>query len=214
MKQIDYIYDLIDKSDVTLIGYTFKVERIKDELISKLPCFKLGEISSSFSFKAYMRDIKLGQILDDVKYFKYIILDISDIRTPNDSNKYDMMGKAKIIESVISTIRDDMYKMYNEMCNNDLGSDFDDPDNHIDVKYETPYKLIVTTPMYKSSPDHDINNFTGGSRPMYMSDFAFVIQEPKLFGEPVIKVIKNRHGIENSNISIDGLKEYKYENSN
>lgn len=32
MKQIDYIYDLIDKSDITLIGYTYKVEKQKMNL--------------------------------------------------------------------------------------------------------------------------------------------------------------------------------------
>lgn len=211
MRQIDYIYDLIDKSDITLIGYTFKVERIKDELISKLPCFKLGEISSSFSLKAYMRDIKLDQILGEGEYFKWLVLDIGDITIPTDK---DMLGRAKIIERVISNIREDMYKLYRELSHNSLGSDFDDPESHIEEKYETPYKLIVTAPMYKSSSEHDINNFTGGSRPMYMSDFAFVIQEPKLFNKSTIKVIKNRHDIEMSNISLDGLKEYKYETSN
>jgi len=209
MKQIDYIFDLIEKSDVTLIGYTHRVENIKDEIISKMPCYKLGEISSSFSLKAYMRDIKLNQILEDGEYFKYIVLDIGDIRIVDD-NKLNPMGRVKLIERIISNIREDMYKLYNEVCGNDLGSDFDDPESHVEEKFETPYKLIVTTPLYRSSVEHDIKNFTGGSKPLYMSDFAFVIQEPKLLIKSNIKVIKNRHDVDIDNISLEGLKEYKY----
>lgn len=46
-----------------------------------------------------------------------------------------------------------------------------------------------------------------------MSDLVFAIQEPKLFKKSTIKVIKNRHDIEVDNISLDDLKEYKYEDN-
>lgn len=143
MEDINYIYELISKSNVTLIGYTYKVERIKDEFISKLPCFKLGEISSSFSFKSYMRDIKLNQILEDVNYFKYIVLDIGDIKVDKDP-----IYRVKMIKKIVSNIREDMYKIYT--------------DDDLDKKFEPPYRLIITTTMYKSPTEYDINNFTGG----------------------------------------------------
>jgi len=209
MDNINYIFDLIQKSDVTLIGYTYRVENIKDEIISKMPCYRLGEINSSFSFKAYMRDIKINQILDDLAYFKYIVLDIADVRVSSDDGVLNPLSRVKLIERLISNIRQD--KLCNEAFGNYLGSDFDDPESHVEEKFETPYKLIITTPLYKQpSNEHDIKSFTGGSKPLYMADFAFVIKEPKLLTKSNIKVIKNRHDYERDNISLDGLKEYKY----
>ncbi len=49
MESIEYLYDLVDKSDVSVLGYTYKSERIKDEFISRLPHLKIGEVDTSFS---------------------------------------------------------------------------------------------------------------------------------------------------------------------
>ena len=208
MTDINYIYETIGKSDITLIGYTFKVERIKDEFISKLPCVKLGEIDSSFSIKSYLRDIKLNQILDEGEYFKWLVLDISDIII--DSNDISL-DRVKVIKRIVEQIRENMYKSYPV---SDMGSDFDDPESHQEIKFETPYKLIITSPLYKSpssiNPSDLVNNFKGGTNTMYMADFAFTINEPKLFGEPSIRIVKNRHGIDNNEVSLDNLTNYKY----
>ncbi len=181
MKKIEYIYDLIDKSNVTLIGYSFGVERIKDELISKIPCYKLGEISSSFSIKSYLRDFKLEKILNNEYFnFKYLVFDINDIRTD-----VDIMSRIKTIKGIINSIREDMYKV------------------------KVPYKLIISCPVFKSIAD--LNTFTGGTSPLYLADFAFVIQDPKLLSSYNIKVIKNRHDIERDIlVSIDDIKQYNY----
>jgi hypothetical protein len=56
MKDISYIFDLLKKSDVSLLGYRFKQERIKDEIISKLPHLVVPKIDSSFSFKSFLRE--------------------------------------------------------------------------------------------------------------------------------------------------------------
>lgn len=46
-----------------------------------------------------MRDIKLNQILeDDVVYFKYIVLDIDDVRL---DNKLNTINRVKIIKNSI-----------------------------------------------------------------------------------------------------------------
>lgn len=82
MKDINDIYRTLEKSDVSLIGYTFKSERIKDEFISKLPHINVGEINSSFSIRQFIRDYKISQILDDsssYKEFNWIVVDINDI---------------------------------------------------------------------------------------------------------------------------------------
>lgn len=137
MKDISYIYEMIEKSDITLIGYTYKVEKIKDEFISKLPCIKLGEINSSFSIKSFLRDVKINQLLDNFEYFKYLVIDINDIRISENGDV--SMERTKIIKNIIETIRQDMYKSYPK--DDDLGSDFNDPDSHTPIEFETPYKL-------------------------------------------------------------------------
>ena len=53
MKQIEYFFELIQKSNISLLGYRFKQERLKDEIISKLPHLVVPEINSSFSFKSF-----------------------------------------------------------------------------------------------------------------------------------------------------------------
>ena len=57
------ILNLIKKSDFTLVGYTFKDERIKDELLSNFNYVEIEEVNSSFSFKSFLRDLKIKSIL-------------------------------------------------------------------------------------------------------------------------------------------------------
>lgn len=65
METLDYLYDLISVNEVTLIGYRFLDERIKDEIISNLGRTKTIDLSSSFSMKSIIRDMKIGQVLND-----------------------------------------------------------------------------------------------------------------------------------------------------
>ena len=81
--EIDYLFDLLKQSDISLLGYTFKQERLKDEIISKLPHVVIPEIDSSFSFKSFLRDLKIDSILEtgySVRNPEYIVLDLNDIR--------------------------------------------------------------------------------------------------------------------------------------
>ena len=83
MKNTEYFFELIQKSDISLLGYRFKQERLKDEIISKLPHMVVTEIDSSFSFKSFLRDLKLKSILETgetVKNPEYIVLDLNNIR--------------------------------------------------------------------------------------------------------------------------------------
>ena len=78
--EIDYLFDLLKQSDISLLGYTFKQERLKDEIISKLPHVVIPEIDSSFSFKSFLRNLKLESILEtgeSVKNPEYIVLDLN-----------------------------------------------------------------------------------------------------------------------------------------
>ena len=196
MKDISYIFDLLKKSDVSLLGYRFKQERIKDEIISKLPHLVVPEINSSFSFKSFLRDLKLESILEtgeSVKRPEYLVLDLNDIRTSSNPGIFksdDLGGRQRQIGNIIDKIRSDMYSEYSGV-----------------YPQTPPYKLLMLTSLYSSGKNVDdvnITNFSGGSQPIYTSDVAIVM------GEESMKVIKNRFDHNDIDISYDKLKEYNY----
>lgn len=78
---IDKLYDLVDRSNLTLIGYTYKNERAKDQFISRLSPHKM----SADSIYSCIRDIKLDGLIDPHSS-KYILLDIADISIDATSN--------------------------------------------------------------------------------------------------------------------------------
>ena len=184
MKSIEYFFELIQQSNVSLLGYRFKQERLKDEIISKLPHLVVPEIDSSFSFKSFLRDLKLESILetgDTVNNPEYLVLDLNDIRFESD----DLGGRQNQIANILNKIREDMYS-----------------------GPELPYKLLILTSLYSSGlknvDDASITNFKGGSQPIYMSDVAIVMQEESM------KVLKNRFDDNNIDISYNKLKDYNY----
>ena len=168
------LLDLVKKSDFTLIGYTFKEERLKDEFISNFSFIEIDEISSSFSFKSFLRDLKLKSILENgesVKNPEYILLDISNIRI---EEKDSLGGRQKVIRKIIEKIREDVYR--------DYSSEF---------PAKPQYKVIFTCSLYNSgtnSNDNEISNFSGGSVSIFTSDLVLSIKDNK------IKVLKNRFG--------------------
>ena len=189
MKDIDYLFDLLKKSDFSLLGYRFKQERIKDEIISKLPHRVVPEIDSSFSFKSFLRDLKLQSILETgntVNNPEYLVLDLNEIIFKSD----DLGGRQNQIGNIINKIREDLYS------------------NYSDVYPQTPpYKLLMLTSLYssvKNVDDASITNFKGGSKPIYVSDVAIVMEEESM------KVIKNRFDDNNIDISYNKLKDYNY----
>ena len=196
MKNIEYFFELIQKSDISLLGYRFKQERIKDEIISKLPHLVVPEIDSSFSFKSFLRDLKLESILEtgeSVKNPEYLVLDLNDIRTSSNPGIFksdDLGGRQRQIGNIIDKIRSDMYSEYSGV-----------------YPQTPPYKLLILTSLYSSGKNFDdasITNFKGGSKPIYMSDVAIVMEEESM------KVIKNRFDDNNIDISYNKLKDYNY----
>lgn len=184
MKDIDYLFDLLRKSDFSLLGYRFKQERLKDEIISKLPHRVVPEIDSSFSFKSFLRDLKIESILEtgeSVNNPEYIVLDLNNIVFTN-----DVLGSRQIqIGRIINKIREDMYS---------------GPE-------KPTYKLLMLTSLYSSGKNVDnssITNFSGGSQPIYMSDLAIVMKDESM------KIIKNRFDHNDIDVSYDKLKDYNY----
>jgi len=193
MKNTEYFFELIQKSDISLLGYRFKQERLKDEIISKLPHMVVPEIESSFSFKSFLRDLKLKSILETgetVKNPEYIVLDLNNIIFKSD----DLFGRQRQIGNILNKIREDMYSECQKQYNV--------------AKSDIPYKLLIITTLYSSGlknvDDANITNFSGGSKPIYISDVAIVMQEESM------KVIKNRFDDNNIDISYNKLKDYNY----
>jgi hypothetical protein len=183
MKNIEYFFELIQKSNISLLGYRFKQERLKDEIISKLPHLVVPEINSSFSFKSFLRDLKLQSILetsDTVNNPEYLVLDLNNIKF----DTKDLGSRQTQIKNIINKVREDMF--------------------HPETIH---YKLLILTSLYSSGKNVDdasITNFSGGSQPIFMSDVAIVMQEESM------KVIKNRFDHNDIDISYNKLKDYNY----
>jgi hypothetical protein len=182
MEDISYFFNNLEISDISLLGYSFKNERIKDEIISKIPHVRIQKIDSSFSFKTYLRDEKLKYLFNDSnKVFKWFVIDINNIES-----KF-LIEKAKLIKSTLNSIRNDMYS-----------------DDHTQKPF---YKLLITCPLQSTSSDLGINSFfSGGNTPIFISDFVCTITTNSDF----LKVMKNRHDDYDKRISLGGLKDYSY----
>ena len=182
MKTINDLFDLFKQSDVTLVGYTFKDERIKDELISNFNYVDVGQIDSSFSLKSFLRDSKLNSILDDkFKLPDYILIDTNNILYDSEN----IGSRRNSIRSITEKIRSEIYSQYS--------GNFP----------QTPLvKLIITQPMnvimqnLHRTFDDDTTSFTGGNSTLYISDLVVTIKGDK------IKVVKNRFGDDDDDYEI------------
>lgn len=185
METIDYLYDLISKNEVTLIGYRFSDERIKDEIISNLGVTKRIDLSSSFSMKSFLRDMKIDQVLNEQEKFDYLLLDINDIIEQRNFTNVDL-SRSGIIKNTIYDIRDHLRDSRN-------GEDISD------------IKLIITCPLNTGGLNNDIDgSFMGGSTPLYYADSAMIITQQS--NDKVIQVIKNRESDSHKIIKYDSIK--------
>ena len=190
MEDISYFFNILEKSDISLLGYTFKDERIKDEIISKIPHVEIKEIDSSFSFSSYLRNEKLNHLFEEGNLpnlnVKWFVLDINNITSKL------LIDKVKLIREVIENIRKDMYSgAYSERT---IQNPF--------------YKILITCPLntkFSSSGDPDINSFSCGNTPIYVSDFVCTINDNNSLR--VLSVLKNRHD-DYKKISLGNLKDY------
>lgn len=117
------LIDLLSNSRLTILGYTYKNERIKDELISSISSIRLDENFSSNSFLQYLRDKKISSLLNDEKSSKFITFDLFDIQN-DDPRWYE--------EQNINRIKD-LHHIRNHLSEN--------------------YRLVISAPFYKGVDD-------------------------------------------------------------
>ena len=187
MEDISYFFNTLEKSDISLLGYSFKNERVKDEIISKIPHVEIQEIDSSFSFKTYLRNEKLNDLFEEGNLpnsnTKWFVLDINNITSKL------LIDKVKLIRDIILNIREDMYSGTGNFP-------------------EKPfYNLLITCPLQRTFIDPDINSFSCGNTPIYVSDFVCTINDNNSLR--VLSVFKNRHD-DYKKISLGNLKDYTY----
>jgi hypothetical protein len=163
LKTINDLFDLIKKSDVTLIGYTFQYERTKDEFISNFNYVDVGQIDSSFSLKSFLRSLRLDSVLENKlsKSPDYILIDVGNIIY----DSKDIGSKRNNIRIITDKLRSEIY-------------------SDISVYPATPkIRILITSSLYKS---HTSLDFNGGNITLFTSDLAMTLDGNK------IKVIKNR----------------------
>lgn len=185
MKPINKIFEYLKESNLTMIGYKYQDERIKDELISKLPHIEIFEFDSSFSvmsaLKRTIREKKIDSVLDgeDFSNTNFLVVDLGNFSMPKSE---DTFGRSRHISEFIGQMRKEVL--------------------------ETKYSLIILSPVNStmgSALGKSIPSFSGGNRSIYMADMAYVIEGK------TVKIIKNRFdGGDNITISLDNLKDYKY----
>jgi hypothetical protein len=184
MKPINKIFEYLKESNLTMIGYKYQDERIKDELISKLPHIEIFEFDLSFSvmsaLKRTIREKKIDSVLDgeDFSNTNFLVVDLGNFSMPKSE---DTFGRSRHISEFIGQMRKEVL--------------------------ETKYSLIILSPVNStmgSALGKSIPSFSGGNRSIYMADMAYVIEGRK------IKIIKNRFDGDNITISLDNLKDYKY----
>ena len=142
---------LINESPITLIGYSFRDERVKDELISNLNYLDVGIIDWSFSFKSFIRDFKINCILSDSDFIlpEYIIVDVNNI----DIHRDNSLLRANKIQSFIQ----------DSLINN------------------LKTTVIITSPINKHlESGYQTTNFSGGNRLLYFSSLALSIDDYKV----------------------------------
>jgi len=172
MENVEDLFNLINKSTITLVGYSFKDEMTKDELISNFNYVEIKEINSSFSIKPILRDIKIQSVLDKRKSPDFILIDTNNILY--DSEKIG--SRRQSIHQLTEKLRGEVYS--------DIG----------EYPQKPKIKIIMTQPIHQVYEGEDIMKLTGGDSAVYASDLVVIVNNGK------IKLVKNRFGIDGHEI--------------
>lgn len=182
MLEIDYFYNTLHSSVISLLGYTFKHERVKDQIISKIPHIVIEDIHLDFSLKSHLRNEKLNHLFQGVNFpksnTKWFVLDTLGIKATSDH----LGGREKTIRTVLNKIRTEL----------------------LQENAQNQYKLLITCPVHSSPKMGNVQDFSGGNTQIYISDFVTIIQDNHL------DIIKNRLAGAEVKISLDKLPNYSY----
>lgn len=184
--QIEDLFGWMYLSRFTVIGYDFRSEMIKDELISKLPSLKLEIVDSSFSLRAEIvretRERKADFLLEGKEYDipRFAVIDMTAFRL-NMENYAQMSRFAERIRQEAT---------------------------------EMDMPAIVIKPVNSSPGDGSDSISIGPNQLMYVADLAISITGDREYRtrSSRIKVLKNRysHHDQKMNVSLEEAKDFKY----
>ena len=184
--QIEDLFEWIGQSRFTVVGYDFRSEMIKDELMSKLPSLKLEIVDSSFSLRAEIvreiRERKSDFLLEGKEYAipRFAVIDMTAFRLNMDN--YAKMSR------FAEKIRQEATEM------------------------DMP--AIVIKPVNSSPGDGSDSISIGPNQLMYVADLAISITGDREYRtrSSRIKVLKNRysHHDQKMNVSLEEAKDFKY----
>lgn len=144
--------DFISLSDCTVIGYTYRDEKVRDELISNISYKEIEVNSSSFSLKKFVRDFKIDSLFDkndNSNNVTHLLLDINNIIIPDDVRS-NSMSKSIYIKDVVKEIRESL------LLRN--------------------YKLILLSRLNRNIVSNN-DYVSGGQHILYMCDLAYAIKD-------------------------------------
>jgi len=183
--QIEDLFEWIELSRLTVIGYDFGSEMIKDELMSKLPSLKLEIVDSSFSLRSEIiresRERKADALLEEKEYspFRFAVIDMQLFRL-NMENYGSMSRFAERIRS---------------------------------EAMEAGIKAIIMKPVNSDISSNTGMAITPGQL-LYSADLVFAITADREYRtrSARISISKNRyhHDEQKMNISLDEAKDFKY----
>lgn len=163
--QLQQLIELIKQSQLTVIGYLPKNEKIKNQFISN---FSYLEIKEPFLCpKQAIRNLKIKSILENknLQNTEYILLDINNLIFQHHKDS-EIHQKSRVVAKTCHIL---IYKLRDTILTDDSN--------------QTNTKIIITCPLYKSVNDY---NFIGGLGVIYTSDLTLTIVDNK------INIIKNR----------------------
>lgn len=145
------IYKYLSLSKLSILGYSSRYEKMKDEIISNLNHIVLNEPNKP-TIESLIRNEKINKALDyDKEDYEYLIVDFMNLRDAfvdkSQSHYFNIRQyKKEQVERLVKMV----------------GS---------------KYKILITCQMYISSLSKSSVQFSGGNDLIYISDFVFSIGE-------------------------------------
>jgi hypothetical protein len=151
MKNSDDLVKLIEKSPITFMASPYG-EKWLDEFLLNFNYIKIDNLNSSFSFKEFVRNLKIKTIIDNEIHPEFLLIDIDDV----EHDRLSLGDQWRQITIILSKLEDGIY---------DSGKNF--PGEH-------QFKILI---IYTTNDSVNPTSVMSGNKALYMSDLAIVFQQ-------------------------------------
>lgn len=87
------IYKYLKLSKFSILGYTSKYERVKDDIISNLNHIIVNDPNKA-TFESLIREDKINQINDEKENYEYLVVDLMNLK-----DRHFVPNRVKLVES-------------------------------------------------------------------------------------------------------------------